>query len=41
MGTFQTAEFMAKIGLIRDAPQDWKDYFFDNLKGRPEAANAD
>ncbi|QOG08158.1 ABC transporter substrate-binding protein [Aureimonas sp. OT7] len=41
MGTFQTAEFMARIGLIRDAPQDWKDYFFDNLKGRPEAANAD
>ena len=41
MGTFQTAEFMARIGLIRDAPQNWNDYFFDNLKGRPEAAKAD
>ncbi len=41
MGTFQTAEFMARIGLIGEAPQDWRDYFFDDLKSRPQAANAD
>jgi len=40
-GTFQTAAFMAKIGLIREAPADWRDYFFDDLKGREGSAEAD
>lgn len=41
MGTFQTADFMAKIGLIDQAPTDWRDYFFDDLKDQDGAAEAD
>lgn len=41
MGTYQTAAFMAKAGLIKEAPESWQDYFFDDIKQLPEAADAD
>lgn len=41
MGTHQTASFMAKTGLISEAPASWRDYFFADLQSVPgaEAAN--
>jgi NitT/TauT family transport system substrate-binding protein len=33
--TFKLASFMAKIGLVKDGPQSWKDYFFAETHGQP------
>jgi NitT/TauT family transport system substrate-binding protein len=29
----KTAEFMAKVGTIKDRPASWKDLFFSNVHG--------
>ncbi|MDQ8728174.1 ABC transporter substrate-binding protein [Bradyrhizobium sp. LHD-71] len=34
-GTFKYAEFLAKIGAIKNKPASWKDYTFEELHGSP------
>lgn len=34
-GTFKYAAFLAKIGAIKNKPESWKDYTFEELHGRP------
>jgi NitT/TauT family transport system substrate-binding protein len=34
-GTFLYAEFLAKIGAIKNKPASWKDYTFDDLHDKP------
>lgn len=34
-GTFKYASFLARIGAIKNKPENWKDYTFEELHGRP------
>lgn len=34
-GTFKYADFLAKIGAIKNKPASWKDYTFDDLHSQP------
>jgi sulfonate transport system substrate-binding protein len=34
-GTFKYADFLAKIGAIKNKPASWKDYTFEELHGKP------
>lgn len=40
LGVHQTAEFMAKIGLIKTKPDSWRDFFFADLQSLDGAAAA-
>jgi NitT/TauT family transport system substrate-binding protein len=35
VGTMKLASFMAKVGLIKDNPESWKDLFFSTIHHRP------
>jgi len=40
LGVYQTAAFMAKVGLIKQKPESWKDFFFADLQAGPDASAA-